>query len=184
LTGCETGNSAAARRAWQDEERWEKILAKAARENQPMLVTPLVGVGPITFGMTFDEVKRVLGEPDLHIGQSYQYRLGFSLVPKRGEEKVVMIMAGGPCKGDDLLVAAFKGRTKEGIGMNSTRKDIIAAFGPPTRTEDWSGPDDPQVEYLHYNALGMNLTLRRDRLVHMALRAPPTPSQTNAPADK
>jgi len=38
----------------------------------PLEVVPLVGVPPLGFGMSLDEVKSVLGEPcDVHRGASY-----------------------------------------------------------------------------------------------------------------
>ena len=184
LFGCKTSDYAEARAAQAERDKWNNTLTEAARTNQPMLITPLVGIGPVKFGMTFDEVKQVTGEPDFMTGgRCPQYRQGFSLVPRRGEEKVAVIMAGGSCKGDDLLVAAFKGATKEGIGMNSTRKEIISAFGQPASVRDGRQDGDPEVEYLEYDKLGMNLILRKGKLVHFALRPARTTSE-NAAAGK
>jgi hypothetical protein len=149
------------------------------------LITPLVGIGPVKFGMTFEEAKKLLGEPDLILGDGiYQYRFGFALIAGRGENKVAAILAGGSCRGDEPMVEAFKGATKEGIGMNATKEQIVTAFGPPTNNDDASQAGDPEVELLRYDSLGMELILRGGRLVHFALKPAPATSTDNVSAAK
>ncbi|MEO8427631.1 MAG: hypothetical protein ABI651_11025 [Verrucomicrobiota bacterium] len=93
-----------------------------------MEIAPGVGVGPIKFGMTLDEVKRALGEPDRTPGKPLQYlSLDLAVIPNHSDGKVGAIMMGDT--GGGQLVERFKGATKEGIKMKSTRQEIVAAYG-------------------------------------------------------
>jgi hypothetical protein len=74
------------------------------------------------------------------------------------------------------FVKTFTGRTKEGVGMNSTREEVVKALGEPTESEVLRGGQ----ESLKYQPLGITLTLEGGRVHHMIVRLrpdqPTTPS--------
>jgi hypothetical protein len=77
----------------------------------------------------------------------------------------------------------FNGRTKEGLGMNSSREQIIAAFGEPTETKGKRGAR----ESMKYEPQGINFTLQAGKVHHMivTLRGEdPPPNQEDLPAVK
>lgn len=147
------------------------LMASCARSSSPtstgtdMTVVPGVGVGPIKFGMTMDEVKNVVGEPDRTPGKPLQYlSLGLAVLGTSGSSSVGAIMMGDTAGGQ--LVEAFKGATKEGIRMKSTRQEMLAAYGQPESARDVGGG----LEELSYDAGRTKYTLKNGRLVHITLR--------------
>jgi hypothetical protein len=64
------------------------------------------------------------------------------------------------------LVKAFTGRTKEGIGLQSTREDLIKAYGEPSSSERLRGG----TESIGYNSLGITFTLEGGKVYHMIVR--------------
>jgi len=79
---------------------------------------------------------------------------------------VQVVMCGDVTGINGPLVKAFTGRTKEGIGMNSSREEVIKAYGEPTSSEKFIGG----IESLQYAPLGITFTLERGRVHHMIVR--------------
>ena len=130
-----------------------------------MKIVPETGVGPIKFGMTMDEVKKALGQPDPTPGKPLQYfSLGLAVLPKSTDGTVGEIMLGDT--GGGQLVERFKGVTPKGIGMKSTRAEVVAAYGQP------EGAKSPAagVEELRYDSGRMQFVLLAGRVVHITLR--------------
>jgi hypothetical protein len=63
------------------------------------------------------------------------------------------------------MAKAFKGHTKEGIGMGSSRADVISAFGEPDETVRI----DPAQEQLRYPLLKLSLSLNQGQVVHIGV---------------
>ena len=137
--------------------------AEAAGTHQDLLIQPGIGVGRIRFGMTAEQVKAVLGEPSLIIGtRALQYSAGFAVV--LGEDgKVASLVFGGYGDGSASMVRACQDRTTEGIGMGSTEKDVLRAYGEPSRRTE----REPGATVMRYASLGAVFTLRDGQLVHM-----------------
>jgi hypothetical protein len=136
-------------------------------QNQPPIaIEPRVSVGKIHTGMTEDQVLAELGKPDRRTPRTLEYtRLGFAVMPN--SNKVIEIVLCGDVTGiDGPLVKAFNGRTKEGIGMNSTREEVVKALGEPTSSEKFIAG----IESLQYVNQGITLTLERSKVHHMIVR--------------
>jgi len=84
---------------------------------------------------------------------------------------VQIVMCGDVTGIDGPFVKAFTGRTKEGIGMNSTRADIVRAYGEPTSSEVMRGGQ----ESLKYQPLGITFTLQGGKVHHMIVRLQHSP---------
>jgi len=134
-----------------------------------VLVEPRAAVGKVRAGMTLDQVQADLGKPDRQTGKALEYtRLGFAVLP--GSNGVAAAVMCGDVTGiNGPLVKAFTGRTKEGIGMNSTRDEVLKAFGEPTSSEKFVGG----IESLQYAELGLTLTLEGGKVHHMIVRLQP-----------
>ena len=67
--------------------------------------------------------------------------------------------------GDEMLTypafKSFQGRTKRGVGTESSRDDVIAEFGHPTKVEAM----DVDRELLEYKPLGLTFTLESDKVI-------------------
>ena len=147
---------------------------KAAEDEPPdkLIIEPLVGIGPVNFGMSEDEVMKHFGQPD-RIFQGEVTKLNY--VPSRGLVFVVDAELGMNeigCWSEGMLpsrITTFAGKTKEGIGIGATQEEIVDAYGQPDRTSTGSRA---LVETLHYDKLQARFTLMEGRLMSMVLNAP------------
>jgi hypothetical protein len=121
-----------------------------------LLITPRVSVGKVTAGMTEDDVITALGEPERKQGEVliYDKRFGFSVVCSRQKIVGAVFCGGG---------VAFKGHTKEGIGIDSSRADLIKALGQPPSAKPWTVGQ----EQLEYKPLGLTFTLQNGKVYHI-----------------
>lgn len=148
---------------------------KKADKDKPrdeLIIEPLVGIGPVRFGMSKDEVIKHFGQPDEISGKATELNyvasigLGFTVPVELGMQRI-------KCWSDNwpttlpFAVTTFAGRTKEGIAMGATREQIVAAYGQPDR-QDSKG----DFENLHYDKLRTKFTLVRGKLAAMILEAP------------
>ncbi len=143
---------------------------------KPLVIEPTVSVGQICKGMTVEQVISALGEPERRTSNSLEYpRLGLAVMP--GPDGAIQVVMCGDVTGiNGPFVKAFTGRTKEGIGMNSSREDVIKAYGEPTVSEKMRGG----FESLQYKPLGMTFTLETGKVHHIIVRLtePPQPDRT------
>lgn len=143
-----------------------KTNAKAVPAEDSFLIVPGASVGKVRKGMSIPEVIASLGEPDSRQGLILNYqRHGFSVVPSR-DNVVRVVMCGDAGISDSPLVKAFKARTKEGIGMGSTRAEVLKAFGAPTSTKPWGAGQ----EQLTYQALGLKFTIEAGKVFHIVVQ--------------
>lgn len=144
--------------------------------NAMLLIEPNIAVGPVHAGMTTAQVIAELGEPQRKPSNSLEYtRLGFAVMPGP-DGKVQVVMCGDVTGINGPFAKAFTGRTREGIGMFSTREEIIHAYGEPTASEKMRGG----LESLQYEPLGITFTLEAGKVHHLIvrLRGPQQPDRT------
>jgi RNA polymerase sigma factor (sigma-70 family) len=134
----------------------------SAEPQAPMLIVPGMSVGKITKGMTTNEVEAILGQPERWQGHIMVYDKQLGLSVSGTKAGVVVVFCG-----DSMLrypgVKTFKGRTKEGIGMESSREDVLKAFGQPTAAKPWG----PGQEQLTYKDLGLTFTLESGKVINI-----------------
>ena len=150
----------------------------ASQTDDTFLIVPGESVGKVRKGMTTNEVEAVLGKPDKWQGRImlYDKKLGMSVGQSRAGALVV-------CGGDSMLkypgVKKFKGRTKEGIGMESSREDVIKAFGKPTAAKPWNSTEKfTGHEQLEYKPIGLTFVLEEGKVINIMVdfRIPTSPS--------
>jgi RNA polymerase sigma factor (sigma-70 family) len=126
---------------------------KNVTTDDSFFITPGVSVGKVKAGMTEDDVITALGEPERKQGEVliYDKRFGFSVVCSRQKIVGAVFCGGG---------VAFKGHTKEGIGLESSRDDLIKAFGQPTSAKPWAVGQ----EQLEYKPLGLTFLLQNGKV--------------------
>ena len=136
-----------------------------------IIIEALVGIGPVRFGMSKDEVIEHFGWPDkTYSGEKTK----LSYVASRGLSFTVHAELGLQeisCWSEGMLpsgVTTFAGRTKEGIGIGATQEEIVAVYGQPDKT----GTDSKGItQNLHYDKLRAKFSLREGRLISMILEA-------------
>ncbi len=128
-------------------------------------IVPNLSVGPVHAGMTTQELYAVLGQPQKRTPNTIEYpKLGLAVMPTAGG--IVQVVMCGDVIGPDAPYAkAFSGRTPEGIGMYSTREDIVKAYGQPSDSRGKPGG----MESLKYDPLGMTFSLLGDKVHHMVV---------------
>jgi hypothetical protein len=142
----------------------------------PLAIEPGIAVGLIKAGMPVKEVVAQLGEPERRTANALEYtHLGFAVMPS-SDGIVQVIMCGDVTGINGPLVKAFTGRTKEGIGLASTREELLKAYGEPSSTEKLRGG----TESIRYDSLGMTFTLEGGKVYHMIVRLQghPEPDRT------
>jgi len=150
---------------------------KKAGEDEPrdeLIIEPLVGIGPIRFGMSKDQIIEHFGQPD-RIFEGQVTKLHY--VPSRGLNFVVDAELGLQeigCWSEGMLpsrVTTFAGTTKEGIGIGASEEEIVATYGQPDSTSTASSPIGI-IQNLHYDKLRARFSLREGKLMSMVLEAP------------
>jgi len=147
-------------------EKPSSEVAAAGGSHSNLLIEPKLAVGPIRVGMTTQQVLAQLGQPQRRTSNSLEYKqLGLAIMPNP-EGRVQVVMCGDVTGINGPFAKAFKGRTKEGIGMYSTREEVTRVYGEPTRSEKMRGG----LESLQYESLGMTFTLEAGKVHHMIVR--------------
>jgi hypothetical protein len=131
------------------------------------VVTPLVGIGPVKFGMSRAEVEKLLGKPDFveergksgYVDMSYGSRGFFIGV---GKTLGVVIISCVAQKTMATRVHDFTGKTDKGIALGSSQAAVIKAYGEPARKEKNMGST-----YLSYAKIQADFTFYGDELVQM-----------------
>ncbi len=146
---------------------------KAGEEEPPeeLVIEPLVGIGPVRFGMTNDQIIEHFGQPD----RTFEGKLTkLNYVPSRGLSFAVDAELGLQeisCWSEGMLpsrVTTFAGKTKEGIGIGASEEEIVAAYGQPDRT---SMDSRGIIQNLHYDKLSAKFSLKEGKLMSMVLEA-------------
>jgi outer membrane lipoprotein-sorting protein len=142
---------------------------------QKPVITPGVGIGPVTFGMSLDEVKRQLGEPDkltplggtaaqldYYASRGYGMHVGdlFGVTTINAVSQPFMA----------VRVRAFAGKTDKGIGIGSTEAEIREVYGEPSHVDAPEGPGRPTV--LYYENLNGSFSLWRGKVHAMTFNIP------------
>ena len=154
-------------------------------EGEGPVLTAHVGLGPVRFGDSKDEILTAFGAPDReqNAGRSTileYYSRGFSLTV--GDEVGLVMIHCYTQHGFAFTVRDFAGRTAEGIAMGAGRAAIEAAYGEPASVsaptvgdvlgDDARDPDEPTGQVnLSYPGRGLSFALWEERLYSiMAMR--------------
>lgn len=125
-------------------------------------IQPGIGVGKVKFGMSFVELKDVLGKPDFDVkGLAHVYSdLGIQVLIRDDKVISVICLQNFP---DAPEFKSCKYRTAEGIGIGSTEPDILAAYNEPSSRR--SGR-------LTYKELGLAFGLENDQIQMISTELP------------
>jgi outer membrane lipoprotein-sorting protein len=141
-------------------------LPKKSELKAPEII-PGVGLGPVRFGMSREEIEKHFGKPDRYENNKttliYHSR-GFVLYvnPRRGLINI-------HCMSQTMnlfKVREFAGKTKEGIGIGSSLQDLEKVFGKPERDEG----HDPMNKRLIYTKRGLDIDLFQDKVIGILMR--------------
>lgn len=131
-----------------------------------MVIEPGVSIGPVHSGMTIQQVISELGPPERTNGPALEYlNLGFYVIGRAGMAYTVVCVNPSDHKGP--FRKAFAGHTKGGIGIGSSRADVIRVYGEPTKTE--TPQAGPEYEILRYESPPLFFRLRNGKVETIAV---------------
>jgi RNA polymerase sigma factor (sigma-70 family) len=134
-------------------------------QGERMLIVPHQSVGPVRKGMTTNEVEAVLGKPDKWAGKMMVYDQQYGMSVAQSEQGVVAVLCG-----DRTLnspgVDKFNGHTKEGIGMKSSKEDLLHTLIGPTSYLDIARQGTRMLR-MDYSNLGLTFELESNKVIHI-----------------
>jgi hypothetical protein len=137
-----------------------KPIAPEAKAKPPVLIEPNAGVDKVRKGMNKQQVEAELGKPD-KINSKWWFYLHRGIIVAFGDNGVMFNIK---------CVSPFAGVTKEGIGIGSTRAELITAYGNPGQDQHFDHGD----ENLWFAPLGTSFYLENDKItsfiVHLDVR--------------
>ncbi|MEW4451483.1 hypothetical protein AB1L30_02250 [Bremerella sp. JC817] len=148
-------------------------ISSDAAEEMDLVLKPGIGIGKIQFGATRAEIVAEFGEPEFTLLNDYLCypSLGMQLVlTGREPDKLGMIIA-NPADAANLQKNPFPGRTEEGIRIDSTREQVIAAYGEPDAPQK-NSPQHPVLQDLGYAAKRIRFILLEDKVAQIILARP------------
>jgi len=127
------------------------LIATSCSKKQK--IEPESGVGKVGKGMNERQVQAELGKPDSKAGGIWKY-----------QKKGIWVLFGN----DGIMFnihcrKPFAGTTKEGIGIGSSRLQVIKAFGTPTQTNQINATS----ENLWFAPLKISCTLDNDKITEI-----------------
>jgi hypothetical protein len=137
-----------------------------------LTVKPRVGVGDVKFGMTREEVEKILGKPDIveEAPKGGSATLGyytcglFVTVGKKSGVGMISCLAQQEIR---VRICDFPGKTDKGIALGASSADVIKAYGEP----DGKRTNGDSTS-LSYSMLDAEFVLVGDRLVQILLNRP------------
>lgn len=144
---------------------------RSALEGAP--IEPGVGFGGLRVGMTAEELEAAIGPAEAGAPGAWEYpSCGFVVIFGQHDPGVSMFLAGHGLAGGRRMAERFTARTADGLGIGSTREDVVALLGEP--------PPNRDPELLGYPSQGIAWILRDGRVAHVTIGRPrpPEPPQT------
>ena len=143
----------------------------------PEQIIPGRQIGPITIGMTQDEVLTALGSPTQRLNKMWEWRKPQMSVGYGPDSKVLVILAGGVGASPERVPF----RTPEGIAMGATAEQVIGAWGTPESDRSDRGPSGGVSRQVNYTNRGIQLMFYDGKLTWLSVR-PPTAATVTTPA--
>jgi hypothetical protein len=146
----------------------------ASTQPAEMVITPGVGVGPITLGMSREDVIKHLGKPvkiegEGGYGLNYISSLGLGVLvfPRKGVVVISCWTSRATYWLHGVFVKDFRGSTDKGIKMGAGRDEIVRAYG---KADSESG--DASLLYMDYRSRGIEFMLRSGKLAKIDVVEP------------
>src|ERR1017187_8337955 len=134
--------------------------APEVKAKPPVLIEPNAGVDKVQKGMNKDQVEAAIGKPEKINGKWWFYQQRGMIVAFGDNGVMFNIKCTSP----------FAGVTKEGIGIGSTKAELVAAYGTPSQAKQF----DQGNENLWFSPIGISFDMENDKvtsfIVHLDVR--------------
>ena len=137
FVGCDGGSD-----LYENNSEGKEGEIVSSGKMKDLLIRPRVGIGDLRFGMTVEEMKELLGEPfdmpktvGLNLSDdNYVYpELGIMVLVNDNVVNIIYCITHVMDNTSSVVVKPCIFRTAEGIGIGSTKSEILAAYGEPDR---------------------------------------------------
>jgi len=141
--------------------------APDVKAKPPVLIAPNAGVDAVQKGMNKQQVEAALGKPEKIKGKWWYY-LDRGMIVAFGDNGVMFNIK---------CINPFAGVTKEGIGIGSTRAELLAAYGNPSEEKHFQASGSGAVvsagagsgkagtfDNLWFAKLGISFDLQNDKV--------------------
>jgi hypothetical protein len=140
-------------------------------EGLKLVLIPKEGCLPVKFGMTREEIVKILGKPDQFLGKhclDYSSTLGISLLVHSEKGLLALDCWSQEEKSDEgiLCGSTFVGKFPDGVTIGSTREEVEKAFG--------KNPANGNSLYISlcYPAISTTFTLKDGKVAHISMDKP------------
>jgi hypothetical protein len=143
------------------------VTSGCSKHKPQVLIEPNTGVDKVQKGMDKQQVEAAIGKPEQKKGMWWFY-------PHRG---MIVAFGGNGVMFNIKCVSPFAGVTKEGIGIGSTRAELLATYGNPSEEKHGQGAGSGAVvpasagsvsggtfDDLWFASLGINFDLQNDKV--------------------
>src|SRR5665213_1049812 len=141
-----------------------KPTAPEVKAKPPVLIEPNAGVDKVQKGMDKQQVEAAIGKPE-KIDDKWRIYQNRGMIVAFGDNGVMFNIK---------CASPFAGVTKEGIGIGSTRAELLAAYGNPSAEKHFQGPGSGYVgagsdgggkfDNLWFAPLGISFDLKNDKV--------------------
>ena len=131
--------------------------------SESIIIEPGTSIGSVRSGMTMQQVQGLLGEPNRTMKGILEYQnLGLIVLPAEGG-----LVGNVMCVDNNghEPIKPFAGHTKEGIGIGSSRVQVISAYGEPPTIERGRNYES----LIYYQTRGMNFVIKNDKVSEMTV---------------
>jgi hypothetical protein len=130
---------------------------------------PLVDINGLLFGMTEERMTEILGPPKSTTGNVYYYFDTGLTIGTRRNGQIDRIICGS-VNPQSPLVSVCSYKTKDNIGIGSTRQELVEAYGQPS--SEVNNPLGENAVMIEYENIMARFTLVNDTIIQMIFRAP------------
>jgi hypothetical protein len=142
----------------------KKPAHEVLKSSTVMVIEPGVSIGPIHSGMTMKQVVTELGEPNKNQDGILMYSNVSVFLTEDGFVAHVFCFDSST---NGVSTNASLGHTKEGIGIGSSRADVISAYGEPTATKHENVHKENEV--LVYETIHLQFHIRDGKVYLIAV---------------
>jgi hypothetical protein len=158
--GCSKKEDKPAADAPKSEAGASKPEVSTPKPPTPLVIEPGSGVGKVRRGMTVQQVLAEIGPPRSTNGNMLVYpRLGI-WVGMTGDKVDIFNVH---------LRKGFTGRTQEGVGIGSTREEVIGAYGQPVPQPPSTREPKPGFEIMNYSKPSIRFFLQDGAVEYIVL---------------
>jgi len=151
------------------------ILSDQVKQTVPeeigktLQIVPLSGIGTIRFRMNKGKIIKEFGQPQRVTGNKLFYLShGLQLSLSAKDESLIAIACGSTTEADKDMIKLCDCKTSKGIGMGSSREELIKAYGKSSSEV----PVQDNVTMMFYDKIKAQFVITDNKVTYMIFKKP------------